>query len=75
MLAGRGVPECVGSELAVEPEPSSVNPGVTDLHADHCLEQSVGTVGRLGCEVLDLGTQILIEDPSGNPVELFQPAT
>lgn len=47
---------------------------VTDIHAEVARLQAAGLVFRNDVVAGPGGKQILIEDPSGNPIELFQPA-
>ncbi len=60
------------------PEPGGWNRihlGVTDLRAEVARLRSAGVAFRTP-DVVDGpgGSQVVIDDPSGNPVELFQPA-
>jgi catechol 2,3-dioxygenase-like lactoylglutathione lyase family enzyme len=47
---------------------------VTDIHAEVARLHRAGLMFRNDVVTGPGGTQILIEDPSGNPIELFQPA-
>ncbi|MDT7627944.1 MAG: hypothetical protein QOF99_8845 [Pseudonocardiales bacterium] len=47
---------------------------VSDIHAEVSRLSSAGLTFRNDVVTGPGGTQILIEDPSGNPIELFQPA-
>jgi predicted enzyme related to lactoylglutathione lyase len=46
---------------------------VDDLEAHIATLRAAGTAFRNGIEVGRGGSQILIEDPDGNPIELHQP--
>jgi catechol 2,3-dioxygenase-like lactoylglutathione lyase family enzyme len=47
---------------------------VTDIHAEVARLRSAGLSFRNDIVTGPGGAQVLIEDPSGNPIELFQPA-
>jgi catechol 2,3-dioxygenase-like lactoylglutathione lyase family enzyme len=47
---------------------------VTDVAADAERLSKAGVTFRVELQVGTGGSQIVVEDPSGNPVELFQPA-
>jgi catechol 2,3-dioxygenase-like lactoylglutathione lyase family enzyme len=47
---------------------------VADIHAEVARLQSAGLRFRNDVVTGPGGSQILLEDPSGNPIELFQPA-
>jgi catechol 2,3-dioxygenase-like lactoylglutathione lyase family enzyme len=47
---------------------------VADIHAEVARLRNAGLVFRNDVITGPGGSQVLIEDPSGNPIELFQPA-
>jgi catechol 2,3-dioxygenase-like lactoylglutathione lyase family enzyme len=47
---------------------------VTDIHAEVARLRAAGLAFRNDIVAGPGGRQILVEDPSGNPIELFQPA-
>ena len=69
-----------GARAAVDgsmPEPGGWNRfqlEVTDVAADAERLSKAGVTFRVELQVGTGGSQIVVEDPSGNPVELFQPA-
>jgi len=69
-----------GARAAVDgsmPEPGGWNRfqlEVTDVAADADRLRAAGVTFRVDLQVGTGGSQIVVEDPSGNPIELFQPA-
>jgi len=69
-----------GARAAVDgsmPEPGGWNRfqlEVPDVAADAERLRAAGVTFRVDLQVGTGGSQIVVEDPSGNPVELFQPA-